>query len=495
MRTTAVTGKKTAARPGGKAAAKPAARQKSKKTAAPARLGRQTPTASVVLPYTETQGPEAVALYNETGRTAQQWQELLLCDILAVNEDGLWVHTKYGYSLPRRNGKNEVVTMVELKALEDGRSTMHTAHRTSTSHAAWERLCKLLDARHIQYESIRAKGQENIRLPNGGRVEFRTRSSKGGLGEGFDLLIIDEAQEYTDDQESALKYVVSDSQNPQTLFCGTPPTPVSSGTVFLKMRNAALQGETKNTGWAEWSVENQTDPHDVEAWYETNPSLGTILTERKIADEIGSDPIDFNIQRLGLWLRYNQKSAISQNEWEALRCQTLPELKGPLYAGIKFGVDGDSVALAIAVRTADGRIFVEAIDCRPTRAGNGWLVDFLRKAQWAAVAVDGANGQDLLAEAMHDARLKAPVLPTVKQIIAANAAFEQAIFAKALCHMGQPSLVQVASNCEHRAIGTGGGFGYRAQIEGQKIELLDSVILAHWQCAAGKVHRRQKTRY
>ena len=119
MRTTAVTGKKTAARPGGKAAAKPAAKQKPKKPAAPARLGRQTPTASVVLPYTETQGPEAVALYNETGRTAQQWQELLLCDILAVNEDGLWVHTKYGYSLPRRNGKNEVVTMVELKALEE----------------------------------------------------------------------------------------------------------------------------------------------------------------------------------------------------------------------------------------------------------------------------------------------------------------------------------------------------------------------------------------
>ena len=105
------------------------------------------------------------------------------------------------------------------------------------------------------------------------------------------------------------------------------------------------------------------------------------------------------------------------------------------------------------------------------------------------------NVKDLLAEAMHDARLKAPVLPTVKQIISANAAFEQAIFAKGLCHMGQPSLVQVASNCEHRAIGTGGGFGYRAQIEGQKIELLDSVILAHWQCAAGKVHRRQKTRY
>ncbi|MCD8127857.1 MAG: hypothetical protein LUD82_10650 [Clostridiales bacterium] len=56
--------------------------------------GRQTPTQAVTLPYEVTHGAEAVALYNETGRTAQQWQELLLYDILAENEDGLWVHTK-----------------------------------------------------------------------------------------------------------------------------------------------------------------------------------------------------------------------------------------------------------------------------------------------------------------------------------------------------------------------------------------------------------------
>ena len=65
------------------------------------RKGRQTPTRSVVLPYTSTLGGEAIELYNSTGRTAQEWQELLVSDILAYNEDGLWIHTKYGYSVPR----------------------------------------------------------------------------------------------------------------------------------------------------------------------------------------------------------------------------------------------------------------------------------------------------------------------------------------------------------------------------------------------------------
>ena len=59
--------------------------------------GRQTPTVSVVLPYEKTEGQEAIRLYNSTTRKAQEWQELMLYDILAVNEDGLWTHTKFGF--------------------------------------------------------------------------------------------------------------------------------------------------------------------------------------------------------------------------------------------------------------------------------------------------------------------------------------------------------------------------------------------------------------
>lgn len=460
------------------------------------RKGRQQPTAGLVLSYQATRGREAVDLYNATGRTAQEWQELLLYDILAVNEDGLWVHTKFGYSVPRRNGKNEIAAMRELWGLRHGERILHTAHRTTTSHTAWERLCALLDKAGMEYKSIRASGRESIRLTGGeGRIEFRTRSSKGGLGEGFDLLVIDEAQEYTDDQESALKYVVTDSRNPQTLFCGTPPTPVSSGTVFLKLRNAALQGSTRNTGWAEWGVENQTDPNDREAWYETNPSLGTIFTERSVSDEIGTDPIDFNIQRLGLWLRYNQQSAISRVSWDGLQCDALPALRGKLCAGVKYGRSGQNAALSIAVRTADGRILVESIDCRPVRAGNGWIIQFLARAETAYVVVDGAGGQQLLADEMKREGLKAPLLPTVKQIILANSAFEQGLYSQSLCHMGQPSLAQAACNCEKRAIGSNGGFGWRSLRDGVEVALLDSAALAFWACSERREPKQQRISY
>jgi phage terminase large subunit-like protein len=195
-----------------------------------ARIGRQTPTQSVVLPYEKTIGREAVKLYSLLGKIAQEWQELLLYDIMAVNAAGLWVHTKFGYSLPRRNGKSEILTMRELWGLINGEHIMHTAHRTTTTHASWEKLIGWIEKLGLEYRSIRAVGREMIELTDtGGRIEYRTRTSKSGLGEGFDLLVIDEAQEYTDDQESALKYIVTDSKNPQTILCGTPPTPTSTG--------------------------------------------------------------------------------------------------------------------------------------------------------------------------------------------------------------------------------------------------------------------------
>lgn len=475
------------------------------------RRGRQTPTQSVVLPYSDTKGMEAAELYNQTGRTAQEWQELQLCDMMGLDDTGQWCHMKYGYSVPRRNGKNEIVAMRELWGVLNGENILHTAHRTATSHSAWERLCDLLnklgwhevnrpkqgEVYDKAYTSFKQYGLENVKLlGREGCVNFRTRSSKGGLGEGYDTLIIDEAQEYTDDQESALKYVVSASANPQTIYCGTPPTPISSGTVFSKLRATALSGGAQYTGWAEWSIPDLTkDIHNRDLWYETNPSMGSFLTERDIVSEIGEDEIDFCIQRLGVWIRYNQKSAISKTEWEELQADTLPDLEGHLFAGVKFGRDGTNAALAIAVKTGDGRTLVEVIDCRPMRDGVGWIADFLAAADVARVVADGQNGQKLLEDALKARKAGKPICPTVTEVILANAAFESALYSKSLVHMGQPALTQAVSNCEKRAIGSQGGFGYKSLRDAIAIELLDAVILAHWGCQEAKERKRQKIYY
>lgn len=464
------------------------------------RLGQQTPTQSYILPYDKTYGNDAIELYNSSGKTAQQWQELLMYDILATDKEELYVHSKFGYSVPRRNGKNEVVAIREMYGLIKGEHILHTAHLATTAHSAWERLLRLLessDEKDRIVNTYRAFGKEHIELNNGGRIEFRTRTSKGGLGEGFDLLIIDEAQEYKDDQESSLKYVVSDSKNPQTIFLGTPPTPVSSGTVFTKFRENVLKGNVKNAGWEEWSIENQSDPNDRELWYKTNPSLGTVLTERKIEDEIGTDDIDFNIQRLGLWIRYNLKSEITEEDWAKCKISSKPEFKGKLFVGIKSGQDGTNIAMSICVKTEDGYQFVEGIDCRPIRNGCDWIIDFLvRCKSISKIILDGEYCRDILLPKIKDFRIKTPtIVMTVKEVISAYSLFEHDLYGDKIRHANQPSLTAVATNVEKRAIGTNGGFGYKCLKPTLDISILDSVVLANWSCSTSKERRKQKISY
>lgn len=462
-------------------------------------VGRQTPTFTNT-EYKNTAGRRAVDLYKMTGQKLLEWQSLQI-EAIEATEDGLWKYMKYGLCVSRRNGKGEILAAREFDGIINlGEKICHTAHRTTTSHDAFVRLYTLLKKAGYEEHSKKKKempqksffaskqyGLEHIEVNNGGMIDFRTRTNNGGLGEGFDLLVIDEAQEYTSKQESALAYTVSASDNPQIILVGTPPTAVSGGDVFVRLRDSVLKGDAYDTGWAEWSIDKQAEVlDDPKLWAEYNPSLGTILKERNIRAELSTGPVDFNIQRLGLWLSYNQKSEISAAEWEGLKVGTPPPLGNKYYIGVKYGKDGLNAAASIAAKTTDGRIFVEALDCVPTREGNGWAFKYLKNPKVDQVAVDGASGQQILADAMKIHGFKAPIFPKVPEIIMANAMFLQAVASKEICHTGQGSLVQSVTNCEKRAIGSNGGFGFRSTSDVFDIAIMDSAILAYWLAATAK---------
>lgn len=474
------------------------------------RIDNQNPSFTNV-DYTATKGTAAVKHYRSTGQQLMTWQQRQIKAIESTNKDGLWKYTTYCIGLSRRNGKGEVLAARELHGLlELNEKICHTAHRTTTSHDAFNRLFTLLKKAGYEEHSKKKKempeksfyaskqyGLEHIEISGGGIIDFRTRTDNGGLGEGFDLLVIDEAQEYTSKQESALIYTISASKNPQTIMVGTPPTVISKGDVFVRIREAVMQKRAIDTGWAEWSTpemipaENLDDP---DVWKQFNPSYGKILTERNIRRELSGDALDFNIQRLGFWCSFNVKSEISATDWDELKLNKLPSLKPGRFLGIKYGRDGVNVAVSIAARTEEDKIFVETINCASVRAGNGWIFEFLHNPNIEKVAIDGASGQQLLADQIKEYGLKInPILPKVGEIISANAIFEQGLYAKNLCHMGQEPLRDVVTNCEKRLIGSNGGFGYKSLIETNDIAIMDSMILAYWLCATSKEKKKKQT--
>ena len=156
------------------------------------KLGNQNPTQSVILKYVKknSKAKEAIELYERTGLSCYAWQKNLLLPMMAIDKNGLWVHQKFGYSIPRRNGKSEILYILEIWGLHKGLNILHTAHRISTSHSSFEKVKRYLEKMGYvdgeDFNSIRAKGQERIELySTGGVVQFRTRTSNGGLGEGL----------------------------------------------------------------------------------------------------------------------------------------------------------------------------------------------------------------------------------------------------------------------------------------------------------------------
>ena len=144
------------------------------------RVGRQSPTVSVILPYTETKGPEAIELYNKSEKEALEWQSALTYDIMAVDDGGLWVHQKFGYSVPRRNGKSEMALARCIYGLKNGERILYTAHRASTAHSIWDRLGRLCQKCDIEItSSFRAFGKEHLYAATDGvPVQARAGSAK-----------------------------------------------------------------------------------------------------------------------------------------------------------------------------------------------------------------------------------------------------------------------------------------------------------------------------
>ena len=174
----------------------------------------------------------------------------------------------------------------------------------------------------------------------------------------------------------------------------------------------------------------------------------------------------------------------------------MPKLVSRLYVGIKYGKDGTNVALSVAARTAGDKIFVETIDCRSLRSGNAWIIKFLKSADIAKIVIDGASGQQILKKDMHTEKVRPiPTLPTVAEVIEANATFLQGVEARNIRHMNQRSLAGVVTNSKKRAIGSRGGFGFETFIEGADISLMDSAILAYWACSTSKKRKKTQRAY
>lgn len=466
--------------------------------------GAQSPRVRVAPKWVGSSGADAAFLAGAYGLTPDEWQQLVLDDWLGEDRRGRLTAGSVALAVPRQNGKNAVLEIVELfKMVMLGRRILHTAHEVKTARKAFLRLCSFFEnerkypelAELVAPGGIRkTNGQEAILLSNGGSVEFVARSRGSGRGYTVDDLVCDEAQELTDEQLEALLPTIASapSGDPQQIYTGTPPTPRSVGEVFARLRAQALSGKSRRVAWLEWSVPDDMNPAEaLKSWkenaYSTNPALGGRLNIQTVTDELAAmSPEGFCRERLGWWESVKAgRQALDQDAWKRLKVSPAdaPE-KGREVFAVRFAPDGSSVALAWAVRPAEGPVHVEGIKQKPMHEGTDWLIEFLVEHHRGAaqIVIDGKFGVGFLVEALRERGVrnkKQLINPTVGQVIEAHSMFLQAVQSGDMSTIQQDEVDEQVQAAEFRDIGKDGGFGWDASGEGS-VRLLEAMTYAYW---------------
>lgn len=470
-------------------------------------LDSQVPTFRVAPDADRTFGDIASDFAAEYGLEPDEWQRLILDDWLAENQ-GKWAALTCGISVPRQNGKNALIEVRELFGMVGrGEKFLHTAHEVKTAQKHFRRLKYFFGNRaddpaakfpelNALVETVRSvNGQEAIFLKNGGSVELIARSKNSGRGFTVDVLVMDEAQEMSEDALEALMPTTSSAplRNPQWIFAGTPPGPSAVGEVFTRVRREALDDDPKRFAWAEWSMREGDSVDDRKVWKRLNPGvdagrlqMAVVAGERKRFSDDG-----FERERLGRWSSTSSVDPeISAGVWSSRLGEPVD---GRSVAGVKFSIDGALVALSVGTRSEDGPVFVEPIRVASTGEGTQWLVEWMERNRedLSQIVVDGKAGAQAFINDLIDAgfnpraKAKRPEsrfirVPSTDEVVTAHQMFLSAVRQGGLSHDGSELLAAQVAGAVRRRIGSQGGWAWQGLGEADDVTLLDSATFAFW---------------
>lgn len=471
-----------------------------------ARRGKQAPTYSWCDSYDRTEGRQAVELSRVYGMPPHPWQASVLNDWLALDDGGRLLNSLCLLEVPRQNGKTGVCDPRETWGLvKRGEWILHTAQEYQTAKKAFDRLrakfgdCKndprarFPELNRLIDKYTTSANQMVLDLTNGAHIEFRTRGSSTQMGRGgtFDLVVVDEAQDYTDEQDAALSPLNSAAPggSPQTILMGTVPDPAraNAGQVFTRLRKMIREDPERGFCMHEWGVpELPADVGDRELWFAANPSLGYQLLESSLLKDSKSMlPERFAMEHLGWYPESIGKveKPINAAAW-AKAATAAPPQDGVRAFAVKFSPDGATGCLSVAVRPDTGPGYVEAIRHFDMGDGISWLVRWLseRQEEAALVVIDGQGNAQNLHDRLIDEGGVPPceiLRPKTSDAIAAFARIANDVDEGAVEHFDQPALNESATRCVKRRIGSGGGWGF-GPADGADPCLIESVALAYW---------------
>lgn len=406
-------------------------------------MGSQTPRVHRVPEYVTTLGGEVVDMMAEVGRPLFPWQATITRDAFGRRADGLWAAFELALLCSRQNGKGGVTEAITLGSMYLYREPLilHSAHEFKTCSAAFARLVDIIHGNDWLAARVlrtgmretgisRSKGDESITLSaacGGARLQFVARTGGSGRGLTGSKTILDEAWALTTSQYAALTPTLATIDNPQIIYTSTPPDgdigPMPVDAMLPSVRKRGMRGGGR-TALYEWSPPVKFDRSSVDVWYQTNPSLGILITPEFLRNQFiafteAGRPDKFDLEHLGYWpdATTSQWLVVPEECW-VMAADPDSRTVDPRAFSIEVNMDRTRACIGVAGRRADG---LRHVELAAEEAGTAWVVPWIiaRVRKWnpCAVVIDpGSRAGSLIAglEEAWTAERTGTTLPLVK---------------------------------------------------------------------------------
>jgi hypothetical protein len=447
----------------------------------PVLLGSQRPRHSCVPVYESTTGTEAIELCSLAGLDLDPWQQWVLRGSLGELPTGMWAAPSVGVVVPRQNGKGGILEARELTGLFllGEPLIIHSAHEAATANEAFERLVNLIMGTPSLRKMLptggrktrgisRARGNEGIRLANGHRVKFRTRTKGGGRGFTAHCLILDEAMILPDEFLNATFMTLSAVPNPQVWYTGSAVDQQEHehGLVLARLREQGIRGTDPRLFYAEWSAADTVAQVTAEfadtpdAWQLSNPALGIRISPEWLKTERHRLSLrGFAVERLGAgdWPATTDDAAkiIPPADWRAC-AKPAAKITGRWALAIDVSPTRTG-AISRCGWTDDGTLHTEVIEHRRGEPPT-WMVqrvvEIVKSERPTTVALDGGGPAGSLLPQLekHDRDVRLTLLGA-KELAQACGLFYDGVIEHSLTHSDTAVLNEAVDGADRRSLG------------------------------------------
>lgn len=314
-----------------------------------------------------TAWPSVGTTIQRLGATFEPWQVTASKAILGKRGDGTFAADAVTLSIPRQVGKTYLVgwLVIGLCLTTPKTLAVWTAHHGATAADTFRDLkaiCQQAKVAPFVRNIYDSGARLEIVFVNGSRIVFGAREH--GFGRGFKrvgILIFDEAQILTARGADDMVPTTNRHPNPLIFYMGTPPKPSDPSEHFTALRQEAIDGESTDTLYLEFSADSDADPLDREQWAKANPSYPHHTTARAMLRMRKNlkGPGAFEREALGIWDGTASTGVFSMGSWR--RCHTEDPRPAPEALGVAADVDQTWLSLAAVGQHDDGRYHVGAV--------------------------------------------------------------------------------------------------------------------------------------